>query len=66
VKRAGDRLLFAWISVAFAGMLFTAGAAQERRLVIDPGHGGVRDVDESSARWNANALVNYLAENGGE
>ena len=37
-----------WISVAFAGMLCAAGAA-ERCIVVDPGHGGSRDVDESSA-----------------
>ena len=37
-----------WIAVAFAGMLCAAGAA-ERCIVVDPGHGGSRDVDESSA-----------------
>jgi N-acetylmuramoyl-L-alanine amidase len=42
------RLLLAWISTVFAGMLCAAGAA-ERCIVIDPGHGGARDVDESSA-----------------
>ena len=41
-------LMLSWISVAFAGMLCAAGAA-ERCIVVDPGHGGSRDVDESSA-----------------
>jgi N-acetylmuramoyl-L-alanine amidase len=43
-----NRLVLAAVCAAFAGMLSTVAAA-ERCIVIDPGHGGARDVDESSA-----------------
>jgi len=45
------RALLSCLSAAFAGALCAAGAvsAAERCIVIDPGHGGARDVDESSA-----------------
>src|ERR1700677_4656819 len=42
------RVLFLCICAAFVGMVCAASAA-ERCIVIDPGHGGARDVDESSA-----------------
>jgi N-acetylmuramoyl-L-alanine amidase len=42
------RLILVGICAAFAGILSVAAAA-ERCIVIDPGHGGARDVDESSA-----------------
>lgn len=43
------RLLLAWVSAALTAMLCASAVAGERCIVIDPGHGGTHDVDESSA-----------------
>lgn len=38
-----------WLTAAFLGMLAAFASGEDRCIVIDAGHGGTRDVDESSA-----------------
>lgn len=43
------RMLLACAAAAFVAMTCAVASAEDLCIVIDPGHGGARDVDESSA-----------------